>query len=224
MLGRAIRSGAGRSGSSTSSRKDPLHATHRGGFQADGAGDGDSSRANCHRPGSPRLRQPCLDGGPTRRHDAGRMLGAGHEPSRPSCSEAAKNDPDMFELVTLTTELMQICNASQESCLDEVRHAAVPRVVVWSKLPRPPRRDPPRIERASLAKPFFDMVVRCFVRRSPWEALRAGRDFRHWKSPNSQRRDCDDFCGAAGSRSGEIAPVPLLSWTARKIVFQKRLA
>ena len=41
-------------------------------------------------------------------------------------SEAAKNDPDMFELVKLTTELMQICNASQESCFDEVRHAAVP--------------------------------------------------------------------------------------------------
>ena len=41
-------------------------------------------------------------------------------------SEAAKNDPDMFELVSLTTELMQICNASQESCLDDVPHAQVP--------------------------------------------------------------------------------------------------
>ena len=69
---------------------DLVEAVHRGhlegsaachasrGFQADGVGDGDSGRANCHRPGSPRLRQPCLDGGPTRRHDAGRMLGVGH--------------------------------------------------------------------------------------------------------------------------------------------------
>jgi diguanylate cyclase (GGDEF)-like protein len=40
--------------------------------------------------------------------------------------EAAKNDPDMFTLVSLTTELMQICNASQESCLGDVQHAAVP--------------------------------------------------------------------------------------------------
>ena len=40
--------------------------------------------------------------------------------------DAAKNDPDMFELVKLTTELMQICNASQESCFDDVRHAVVP--------------------------------------------------------------------------------------------------
>jgi diguanylate cyclase (GGDEF)-like protein/putative nucleotidyltransferase with HDIG domain/PAS domain S-box-containing protein len=41
-------------------------------------------------------------------------------------SEAAKNDPDMFELVRLTTELMRICNASQESCFEDVRHAAAP--------------------------------------------------------------------------------------------------
>jgi HD domain len=40
--------------------------------------------------------------------------------------EAAKDEPDMFELVSLTTELMQICNASQESCLDDVPHAQVP--------------------------------------------------------------------------------------------------
>lgn len=40
--------------------------------------------------------------------------------------DAAKNDPDMFTLVSLTTELMQICNSSQESCLDDVQHAAVP--------------------------------------------------------------------------------------------------
>ncbi len=40
--------------------------------------------------------------------------------------EAAKNDPDMFELVKLTTELMQICNTSQESCFDDMRHAKVP--------------------------------------------------------------------------------------------------
>jgi diguanylate cyclase (GGDEF)-like protein/PAS domain S-box-containing protein len=40
--------------------------------------------------------------------------------------DAAKNDPDMFTLVSLTTELMQICNASQESCLGDVQHAAVP--------------------------------------------------------------------------------------------------
>jgi diguanylate cyclase (GGDEF)-like protein/PAS domain S-box-containing protein len=41
-------------------------------------------------------------------------------------AEAAKNDPDMFELVSLTTELMQICNASQESCLESQPHAAIP--------------------------------------------------------------------------------------------------
>jgi diguanylate cyclase (GGDEF)-like protein/PAS domain S-box-containing protein len=41
-------------------------------------------------------------------------------------AEAAKNDPDMFELVSLTTELMQICNTSQESCLDDVPHATIP--------------------------------------------------------------------------------------------------
>jgi diguanylate cyclase (GGDEF)-like protein len=41
-------------------------------------------------------------------------------------SEAAKNNPDMFELVSLTTELMQICNASQESCLENAPHAAIP--------------------------------------------------------------------------------------------------
>lgn len=40
--------------------------------------------------------------------------------------DAAKNDPDMFTLVSLTTELMQICNSSQESCLDDVQHAAIP--------------------------------------------------------------------------------------------------
>jgi diguanylate cyclase (GGDEF)-like protein/PAS domain S-box-containing protein len=40
--------------------------------------------------------------------------------------DAAKNDPDMFTLVSLTTELMQICNSSQESCLGEVQHATVP--------------------------------------------------------------------------------------------------
>jgi diguanylate cyclase (GGDEF)-like protein/putative nucleotidyltransferase with HDIG domain len=40
--------------------------------------------------------------------------------------DAAKNDPDMFTLVSLTTELMQICNASQEFCLGDVQHAAVP--------------------------------------------------------------------------------------------------
>ena len=32
----------------------------------------------------------------------------------------------MFELVTLTTELMQICNSSQESCLDDAPHAKIP--------------------------------------------------------------------------------------------------
>ncbi len=41
-------------------------------------------------------------------------------------AEAAKNDPDMLELVRLTTELMQICNASQESCFDDMHHAVVP--------------------------------------------------------------------------------------------------
>ena len=40
--------------------------------------------------------------------------------------EAAKHDPDMFELVSLTTELMQICNSSQESCLDDAPHAKIP--------------------------------------------------------------------------------------------------
>jgi diguanylate cyclase (GGDEF)-like protein/PAS domain S-box-containing protein len=40
--------------------------------------------------------------------------------------DAAKNDPDMFTLVSLTTELMQICNSSQDSCLDDVQFAAVP--------------------------------------------------------------------------------------------------
>ena len=40
--------------------------------------------------------------------------------------EAAKNDPEMFQLVKLTTELMQICNTSQESCFDDMRHAKVP--------------------------------------------------------------------------------------------------
>jgi diguanylate cyclase (GGDEF)-like protein/PAS domain S-box-containing protein len=39
---------------------------------------------------------------------------------------AAKDDPDMFELVSLTTELMQFCNTSQESCLDDIPHANVP--------------------------------------------------------------------------------------------------
>ena len=41
-------------------------------------------------------------------------------------AEAAKDEPDMFELVRLTTELMQICNASQECCVDDSRHARVP--------------------------------------------------------------------------------------------------
>ena len=41
-------------------------------------------------------------------------------------AEAAKSDADMFELVRLTTELMQICNASQESCFDDINHAQVP--------------------------------------------------------------------------------------------------
>jgi diguanylate cyclase (GGDEF)-like protein/PAS domain S-box-containing protein len=41
-------------------------------------------------------------------------------------AEAAKGDPDMFELVSLTTELMHICNSSQESCLEDVPHAKVP--------------------------------------------------------------------------------------------------
>jgi hypothetical protein len=40
--------------------------------------------------------------------------------------EAVKGEPDMFELVSLTTELMQICNSSQESCLEDVPHAKVP--------------------------------------------------------------------------------------------------
>jgi diguanylate cyclase (GGDEF)-like protein/PAS domain S-box-containing protein len=39
---------------------------------------------------------------------------------------AAKDDPDMFELVSLTTDLMQLCNTSQESCLDDVPHANIP--------------------------------------------------------------------------------------------------
>ena len=40
--------------------------------------------------------------------------------------EAAANDPDMMTLVSLTTELMQICNASQESCFDQTTHVEVP--------------------------------------------------------------------------------------------------
>jgi hypothetical protein len=52
--------------------------------------------------------------------------------------EAARNDPDMFELVRLTTELMQICNASQESCFDDVRHAVVPALsLVEAPVPPP---------------------------------------------------------------------------------------
>ena len=57
--------------------------------------------------------------------------------------DAAKNDPDMFTLVSLTTELMQICNSSQESCLDEVQHAAVPALsLVDASAPSPIERDP----------------------------------------------------------------------------------
>ena len=40
--------------------------------------------------------------------------------------EAAGNDPDMFKLVSMTTELMRICNASQESCLENVSQVSVP--------------------------------------------------------------------------------------------------
>ena len=40
--------------------------------------------------------------------------------------EAATNDPDMLTLVSLTTELMQICNSSQESCCEHTNHAEIP--------------------------------------------------------------------------------------------------
>jgi hypothetical protein len=40
--------------------------------------------------------------------------------------ETAENDPDMFKLVSMTTELMQICNASQESYLDNISQVSVP--------------------------------------------------------------------------------------------------
>jgi diguanylate cyclase (GGDEF)-like protein/putative nucleotidyltransferase with HDIG domain/PAS domain S-box-containing protein len=57
--------------------------------------------------------------------------------------EAAKNDPDMFTLVSLTTELMQICNTSQESCLGDVQHAAVPALsLVDASAPTPAERNP----------------------------------------------------------------------------------
>jgi diguanylate cyclase (GGDEF)-like protein/PAS domain S-box-containing protein len=57
--------------------------------------------------------------------------------------EAAKNDPDMFTLVSLTTELMQICNASQEMCLDNVQHAAVPALsLVNAATPTAPDQTP----------------------------------------------------------------------------------
>jgi len=57
--------------------------------------------------------------------------------------DAAKNDPDMFTLVSLTTELMQICNSSQESCLDEVQHAAVPALsLIDAPVPAPIERNP----------------------------------------------------------------------------------
>ncbi len=62
--------------------KDPLHAANRGVSKQNGVGDGDSGRADCHRPGDARLRQPVGDGVPARRHDAGRVLGAGDEPGR----------------------------------------------------------------------------------------------------------------------------------------------
>jgi hypothetical protein len=40
--------------------------------------------------------------------------------------KAAESDPDMFQLVSLTTELLQICNISQESCLGITSYAEAP--------------------------------------------------------------------------------------------------
>jgi diguanylate cyclase (GGDEF)-like protein len=64
-------------------------------------------------------------------------------------SEAAKNEPDMFTLVSLTTELMQICNASQESCLDDVQHAAVPAFSLVDASPPTPQQDESELQVAS---------------------------------------------------------------------------
>lgn len=50
-------------------------------------------------------------------------------------SEAAKNDPDMFELVSLTTELMRICTTAQEACLDDVAHAEAPALSFVQAMP-----------------------------------------------------------------------------------------
>jgi hypothetical protein len=59
--------------------------------------------------------------------------------------DAAKNDPDMFTLVSLTTELMQICNTSQELCLDDVQYAAVPTLsLIDAPAPAPIERNSPQ--------------------------------------------------------------------------------
>ena len=104
--------------------KDPLHATHRAvsrqmalamGIQAERIAIALESRG-LHQPFP---RWPA-NSSPRRGMNAGSPVTT----IAAKLSDAAKNDPDMFTLVSLTTELMQICNASQESCLDAcaIRH------------------------------------------------------------------------------------------------------